>query len=315
MSASVARIEFRLPISPSQKFFSLVQFHNFALRRMDSRLYRDARLLAVVGDHCDIDGVRRENKWSENFNVGWERVPDDIFAEFHWAGTANWRLSLPAGDADVVILSDADTVLLRDIDPLLADFPMDKPAVRGHMAHFPPALGTGSVAPPSASAEFWPWLFDEFDIPWPTKTYRYSMDADGSLPLAPAYFNFGFVAVNKKAFAIFGSQMMEATRRVAAITGTSFMRCQVAMTVVAHRAGMNIGTLPAAYNAANDLEHLRLSGLTADQIRVLHFLRPDEVSRDELQPHLIDGLLSRPLTNPANIALQNLVREYRDSQR
>jgi len=313
--AAAGRIEFRVPISPTQKFFSLVQFYNFALRRMESRLYRDARLLVVVGDHCDIDSVRRENKWSENFNVAWERVPDDIFAEFHWAGTANWRLSIPAGDADLIVLSDADTVLLRDIDPLLADFPTGEPTVRGHMAHFPPALGTGSVTPPSASAEFWPWLFNEFDIPWPAKTYRYSMDVDGSLPASPAYFNFGFVAVNKKAFAILGSEMIEATRRVAAATGKSFMRCQIALTILAHRAGMNIGTLPAAYNAANDLAHLRLHGLTADQIRVLHFLRSDEISRDELQPHLIGGFLSRPLTNPANIALQNLAREYRESQK
>jgi hypothetical protein len=53
--------------------------------------------------------------------------------------------------------------------------------------------------------------------------------------------------------------------------------------------------------------------LAADQIRVLHFLRSDEIDREELQPHLIDNLLSRSLTNPANIALQNLAREYRES--
>ncbi len=315
VSSPDKRVEFRIPISPTEKFYSLVRFYNFALRRQEGPHYRDARLLVAVGDHCDIDAVRRENKWSENFNVAWERVPDDVFASFHWAGTGNWRFCIPADDADVIILSDADTVLLRDINPALEDFPMDEPAVRGHMAHFPPALETGSVAPPSASAEFWPWLFNEFGISRPEKTYRYSMDADGSLPLAPAYFNFGFVAVNKKAHAILGSEITDATQRVAAATGNSFMRCQIALTVVAHRAGMNIGTLPAAYNAANDLEHLRLSGLVADQIRVLHFLRGDEISRDELQPHLIDGLLSRPLTNPANIALQNLAREYRESQK
>jgi hypothetical protein len=310
MSPPNKRVEFRIPISPTGRFFSLVRFYNFALRRLDSPQYRDARLLVVVGDHCNLDAVRRENKWSENFNIAWERVPDEIFAEFHWAGTANWRLSIPADDADIIVLSDADTVLLRDIDPLLMEFPLEEPAVRGHMAHFPPPLQ--STAPSAAGREFWPWLFNVFDIPWPTNTYRYSMDIDGSLPVSPAYFNLGFVAVNAKALAVFASEILETTRRVTAAT-ESFMRCQIAVTIIAHLAGMNIGTLPADYNAANDLGHLRPNGITADQIRVLHFLRTDEIDREELQPHLIDNLLSRSLTNPANIALQSLVREYRES--
>lgn len=314
MSPLDRRIEFRIPISPTEKFFSLVRFYNFALRRLESPQYQDARLLVVVGDHCDLDAVRRENEWSENFNIGWERVPDEIFAEFHWAGTANWRLSIPAGDADIVVLSDADTVLLRDIDPLLMEFPLEEPAVKGHMAHLPPPFTISSAAPSAAGFEFWPWLFNIFGIPWPAATYRYSMDANGALPMSPAYFNLGFVALNAKALAVFASEIVETTRRVTAAT-ESLMRCQIAVTIIAHRAGINIGTLPAAYNAANDLVHFSGNGLTVDQIRVLHFLRLDEIDRGELQPHLIDNLLARLLTNPANIALQNLAREYRESLR
>jgi hypothetical protein len=269
-------------------------------------------VLVVVGDHCDLDAVRRENAWSENFNIVWERTPDEIFADFHWAGTANWRLNIPAGDADVVILSDADTVLLRDIEPLIVDMPSKEPAVRGHMAHFPPPLGIDSAAPPPTSPEFWPWLFELFAVPWPATTYRYSMDADRSLPLAPAYFNLGFVALNAKALDPFASEIAETTRRVVAATG-SFMRCQIAVTLIAHRAGIDIGVLPADYNAANDLGHLSSNALTAEQIRVLHFLRTDEINRQELQLDLIENFLSRSLTNPANIALQNLAREYRAS--
>jgi hypothetical protein len=312
MSHLDKRVEFRIPISPTGKFFSLVRFYNFALRRLGSPRYRDARLLVVVGDHCNLDAVRRENAWSENFNIGWERAPDEVFAEFSWAGTANWRLGIPAGDADIIILSDADTVLLRDIDPLLRQFPLEVPAVRGHMAHLPPPLGIKSTAPSSAGPEFWPWLFNVHDTPWPAATYRYSMDINGSLPVSPAYFNLGFVALNAKALAICAPEITQTTRRVTAATD-SLMRCQIALTLIAHRAGIDIGTLPAAYNAANDLGHLRQNELTADRIRVLHFLRTDEIDREELQPHLIDNLLSRSLTNPANIVLQSLAREYRES--
>lgn len=305
-------VEFRIPISPTEKFFSLVRFFNFALRRLDGPQYRDARLLITVGDYCNIDDVRRANQWSQNFNIAWERVPDEIFDEFHWAGTADWRMSIQAGDADIIVLSDADTVLLRDIDPLLAEFPLEEPAVRGHMAHLPPPLGPKITAPSPADPEFWPWLFKLFDIPWPPATYRYSMDANGSLPLSPAYFNLGFVALNARALAVFASEIADTTRRVTAAT-ESLMRCQIALTIVAYRTGIDIRTLPAAYNAANDLVHLGTNGLSVDQIRVLHFLRTEEIDRGELQPQLIDNMLSRSLKNPANIALQNLAREYRDS--
>ncbi|MGH6847334.1 MAG: hypothetical protein ACREC0_07815 [Methylocella sp.] len=312
MSPPGKRIEFRIPISPTEKFYSLVRFYNFALRRLDSPQYRDARLLVAVGDHCNLDAVRRQNEWSEDFNIAWERVPDEISAEFHWAGTANWRMNIPSRDAEIIILSDADTVLLRDVNPMLIEFPLEEPAVRGHMAHLPPTVSKNNIAFSGADPKFWPWLFELFDIPWPTVTYRYSMDADESLPVSPAYFNLGFVAVNAKALAVFASEIVETTRRVTAATD-SLMRCQIAITIIAYRAGIDIGTLPAAYNAANDLVHFSQNGLTTDQIRVLHFLRLDEIDRQELQPHLIDNLLYRRLTNPVNIALRNLAREYRES--
>jgi hypothetical protein len=309
MSPTTRRVEFRIPISPTEKFFALVRFYNFALRRLDSAPYREARVVVTVGNNCDLDAVRRQNKWSENFNILWERVPDEIFDEFNWAGTANWRLNRPADDIDVVVLSDADTILLRDIDTLLTEFPLETPSIRGHMAHFPPPVGPKSIAPSPSGSEFWPWLFDTFDIPWPPSTYRYSMDADGSLPAAPAYFNLGFVALNAAAIPVFAPEMLETTRRVTEAT-ESRMRCQIVLTIIAHRSGVDIGTLPAAYNAANDIIHLNANGLTTEQIRVLHFLREEEIDRGELQPHLIGSLLGRPVKNPANIALQNLAREF-----
>jgi hypothetical protein len=61
--------------------------------------------------------------------------------------------------------------------------------------------------------------------------------------------------------------------------------------------------------------HLKVNGLAAERIRVLQFLREDEVNRDELQPHLIEKLLSRSLANPANIALQNHAREFQESMK
>jgi hypothetical protein len=305
------RVEFRIPISPNRKFYSLVRFYNFALRRLPGAHYRNARLRVVVGDHCDLDEVRRENVWSEEFDIVWERTPDASFDEFYWAGTANRRVEIAPGDADVIILSDADTVLLRDIDPLLEGLPSAQPTVCGHMAHNWPRLGPGAITPASSSPDFWPLLFDAFGLAWPSSTYRYSIPRSRS-PECPAYFNLGFIALNASALARLAEEIAETTRRVNAMTDNSFMCCQIALTIVAYRNGFDIEVLSAAYNAANDLKHLRANALDVEQIRVLHFLREDEIDRGELQPERIDGMLGRPLANPANVALQALARKFRD---
>ncbi len=313
MSPATKRVEFRIPISPNEGFYSQVRFFNYALRRLGVPPYRDARLLVVVGDRCDIDQVRSQNRWSEKFNVAWEPVPGEICDEFGMWGTANWRLNVPAGDAEIIILSDADTVLFRDIDPLLADFPVTEAAIRGHMAYRPPPSFAKAGAPDARSSEFWPWLFDAFSLPWPATTYSYSIDPNGQWAEAPAYFNLGFVALSPKALSVFASEIDDADRRINELTGSE-MRCQIALTVIAYRAGLDIATLPAAYNASNELSHLTLNGITPDQIRVLHYLQSDEVNRSTiLLPNEIDHFLARSLSNPANIALQSVVGEFRQS--
>jgi hypothetical protein len=306
------RLEFRIPISPNEGFFAQVRFFNFALRALGGS-YSDARIRVSVGDHCDIEDVRRRNSWSEAFNVVWDRVPDDICANFGIWGTANHRLNVPADGADIVILSDADTALVGDIDPLIAQFPHDVPAVRGHMAHFPPPV-SGTDGPPGDTERFWPWLFEQFNIGWqPPHLYRYSMDAKGRLPAAPAYFNLGFVALNTVALQIFDGQIHEVERRIRELT-QSHMRCQIAVTVIAHRAEFDIECLPAAYNAANDLSHAEANSLTANDIRVLHYLRLDEIDRSTIfTAEHIDAFLAAPLRNPINKRLQAIGRLFSKS--
>jgi hypothetical protein len=314
MAEPELRLEFRIPISPTGKFFAQVRFFNFALRRLEAAPYRDARICVVVGDGCDLDAVRRQNSWSENYNVAWERAPDEVFDEFHYWGTANWRLNLPADDADVVILSDADTVLLRDIDPLLREFPQTQPTLFGHVAHLPPHQGVGNIAPPALTPEFWPWLLGAFEIPWPERTYRYTMDLKAEWPVCPAYFNLGFLALNREAVAVYAREIAATTRRLGRLT-QSVMRCQIAMTLIALQEGIEIRTLATEYNASNHLDIMAHNGLTADRIRVLHYQVEDEITREELQPALIDAMLSRTVTIPANVALQQLARAYRETLR
>jgi len=304
------RVEFRIPISPTESFFSQVRFFNFALRELGG-LYTDALLRIAVGDNCDIDQVRRKNKWSEKFNIIWDRVPDHIFNESGIWGTANWRLNSPPDNSDLICLCDADTVLLNDINPAVDSLTSSLATVRGHMAHAPPPV---SDCPDSRTEAFWPWLFSKFDITPPTKSFRYSMDVDKSYPMSPPYYNLGFVLMNPAALEIFGREIHDTELKIKALT-KSQMRCQIAVTLIAYRNGMDIDCLSAEYNAANDIGHLNAQRLAVKDIRLLHYLRTDEVNRSKIfTSEHIDTFLDTELNNPANIRMQKLARQYRQAQ-
>jgi hypothetical protein len=301
------RLEFRIPISPTTGFFSQIRMFDFALRRLGPP-YSLARVSVCVGDDCKIEAVRAANAWSAG-RVEWEAVPHAVFAEFGYHGTADWRLARDAGAADLVILSDADTVLLRDIDPLLASMPTDRPAVRGHMSHLPPPSSGGDL-PASNSPDYWPALFERFGVPWPKRLFSYSMDEAKRFPQVPAYFNLGFLAFNPTGLAAFAPRIFTFQRALMRMLNSN-MRCQIAVSLIAYQQGIDIDVLPASYNAANDLGHLRHNYLSPEDIRVLHYLRTDEIERIKiLQDDRIDDFLAAELTNPANRALQALAGEY-----
>jgi hypothetical protein len=302
------RLEFRIPVSPTPGFFSQIRVFDFALRRLGPP-YSQARVSVCVGDDCDIEAVRTTNAWGAG-RIEWEAVPRAVFEEFGLHGTADWRLTREADTADVIILSDADTVLLRDIDPLLACMPTDRPAVRGHMAHVPPPSSGGGL-PASDSDDYWPLLFERFDAPWPKRLFDYSMDGARRFPQVPAYFNLGFVAFNPPGLAALATRIFS-FQRVFKSSIDSYMRCQIALSLLAYQHGLDIDVLPASYNAANDLGHMRHNYLSARDIRVLHYLRNDEIERSLIfQDDHIDEFLAAELINPANRALQALAKNYR----
>ncbi|KAB2952204.1 MAG: hypothetical protein F9K19_17905 [Rhizobiaceae bacterium] len=302
------RLEFRIPISPTVGFYSQVRAFEFGLRRLGEP-YSNALVSVIVGDNCDLEQVRADNSWSGD-RVVWHAVPSDIVDEFGVHGTADWRLAMPADGSDIVFLVDADTILVRDINPLLANMPLDRPAVRGHMAHFPPPA-SGISVPASNSADFWPYLFKAFGkVPWPSYLESYSMDLGRTLPLSPAYFNLGFVALNVAAMASLGDRIFDFQRDFVRSVNSN-MRCQIALTLLGYSAGFDIDCLPAPYNAANDPVHLACNYISADDIRVLHYLRGDEINRSSIfSDEGIAPFLARPLANPANRLLQGLAKEY-----
>ena len=299
-----APIEFRIPISPRTSFYRRVHFFCAALQRLP-RTYAEARVRIVVGDDVGLDQVQAENRWSSQYNVEWHRVPPDVFAEHHYFATADLRYLLPAPSGGLVVLMDADSVVVRPFLQELEWMLCDDPCISGHMAHLPPPVKIRDATP--EANDLWPFLFQRFGIPWPETLYRYSMDLEHKWPPVPAYYNLGFVVLNEAALKIFAQAIFDLQRRLRELV-ESDMRCQIAVTLISYAHQMRRQNLPATFNAANDIQHFDHNRVRTEEIKVIHYLRADEIDRDSfLNDEEKTAFLRATLRNPVNQLLQSVV--------
>ncbi|AVO45527.1 hypothetical protein [Phreatobacter cathodiphilus] len=271
--------EFRIPIAPRPAFFAQVEFFNFRLRSLGGQ-YRFCPLHIYVGEKCDLDAVRAQNAWSTDWPVFWHRVPDAVFDRYDMYGTANSRFLGPEPSAGTILFCDADTVLVREIGDLSLAGVTDHGVVTGHMAHYPPEEN-GPTLPPSTSEQYWPELLARFGLAMPDRLQRYSCDTSGRFPLSPPYFNLGVIAMNRRAFDLIAGRMDPIMDRLGGIT-QSFMRCQLALSIACLQGAIETKLLDARFNAANDPLHASLHGVTAENVRILHYLRGARIDRNRI---------------------------------
>jgi hypothetical protein len=288
-------------------FYNRVHFFCAALRRLGRR-YADSPVRIVVGDYADLNEVRRANPWATQYNLQWYRVPDEVAAAHNYFGTSDFRYALPESTADLVVLADADTALVQ---PIAQDFSWmlcDEPCIAGHMAHIPPPSRFLERSDLTAR-DFWPFLFQKFSIPFPDELYRYSRDLAEEFPTAPAYYNLGFIALNCSALRIVKNAIFDVHKRLNKII-QSEMRCQIALTLISYKHALKRRNLPAIFNAANDDAYLRHNGVPPDEIKVLHYLRTNELDRDSFLTGAGRAIfLKANFHNPVNQLLQQIGRE------
>ena len=302
-------VEFRIAISPTEAFFRRVRLLCAALQRLGPP-YSEAPVKVVVGDDPDIERVRTQNDWSDRYHVEWVRLPSEIFADHYYFGTADYRYLLPPRKGALVILLDHDVVAVRPFLAGLKWMRYNVPSIAGHRAHTPPPVRIKEKD--LITDDVWKYLFNEFGIPWPEHLYRYTIDKENVYRPAPAYYNLGFIALNQRALKIFRDSIFDVQARLRALVDSK-MRCQIAVTLISYLHRMRRQNLPATFNAANDEDHLLQNDVRIENVKIIHYLRNDEVDRDTfLTDEERPIFLRRELRNPVNQLLQRVIRELPD---
>ena len=298
-------VEFRIPILPEPWFFSNVKLAALSLARLGG-IYATAPIVVSVGGHADATEIRAVNRWSWTYPVTWRPVPHAVSDRGFSSGFDRYA-EPPRGD--VIILIDADACLMRPIDSLLQSMRgTERPLVAGMPAHFSPFSRDGAE-----NDAAWRRLLDAFGFANTPLDWRYCLSPDEASGGSPAYFNYGFIVFSRTAFIAIQPLIRPLTERVFHYlkdTPVVFYSAQIALSLAILTVGADTLPLGPEYNCPNSDEMLAHGLRDPADIRVLHYLRPDQFDRHSFLCNRgeFDAFCNKSFASPVLQAFQQHVR-------
>jgi len=267
------KIDFLIPGSPNDAFFSQIAFFRLALDAL-GEVYRRARVVAALGDETIVPIPSRWSRYFERIEVEW--VDPAEFRRRGYLAQVDRRCDLFRPDADMVIFCDADTALIRALPGLAASL-VDEPALLGVIAHyhFPWADSTGEPE------RDWERLAASLLGREIALEHRYSLQEPALANRCPFYVNYGFLAGPPALFARFSEAYRAMVPRVHRVLGNHFSS-QVTIPLAIAELGLPARALPMRYNFPNDPQADALYPYELGRIVVLHYLRTSQFDRQHV---------------------------------
>lgn len=263
-------LEIHVPISPTEHFFTMVQYFAASLRLNGGKL-AGSRIVVMVGADQEPEDLRKRLPWSRRYPIQWRWLDRGLFRAHGYYATAVERFRSPF-EARAVMLADADMLVVRPFDDLV-DGVLQSPAIAGLVAHVSPFWRIPEP-PPEA---WWSKIFTTAGLPEPKLACEHTgwgvMEEASRSQYCPPYFNLGMLLAPREIMSRLGEVIyaeMEAVNRVL----ETIYRCQIAVSLALARTGVPWRTAPFRYNFPNIqpiAEHRRAD---LDDMRILHYLRP-----------------------------------------
>lgn len=295
------KTEFLLCGSATDAFFSQMAFFRLSLDNLGG-IYRDARVVAVFGDHEVEEIPARWQPYFENIDVRWAHEPG---APNPWHRAQHeLRFEILDPDCDVSFLCDADVAVLRPFDSLLASI-RARPCVAGVVAH----LHFPWDERPRDPDRDWPEIANavigkEIDRP-----YRYTLLPEETPPAAPFYINYGVFAGTPDMLSRFHERDLEICPKVEAHLG-AWWAPQVSLALTCADLDLPTMALPMRYNFANDRRADAMYPEELQQVVFLHYLRQQHFQRGQLfaSRQAFDTFLSLELEGSDEVFRQAVAR-------
>jgi hypothetical protein len=293
-------LEIRVPISPKPYFFRQVECL-YRSAQACGGLTSDVRMVVSVGGDVEPYDIAATEPWSVD-HVVWRWVSREEFRKLSYHAAVLDRFKVQS-DADVVLFADADTLFVNSVDDLLQSLETT-PAIAGVMAHVPPF----ALRP----EETWETVFQKLGRSLPPDLHQHTgwgtMLRRPELRFSPIYYNFGAVFVSRNLCADLAAAY-HSQLRIAEKADVGYFVGQLALTLAIYELDLPRIALPPRYNFPNDPLFEGSYPEDLADLRILHYLRLDQVERDMIwkSPEETVAFLNRRDLRPSNEALRRTV--------
>jgi hypothetical protein len=276
--------------------------------------FADSRIVVTVSRDREPTDLASELPWSRQYPVEWRWMDRDLYAAYDFYGTALQRFTYGFRSPFVLML-DADTLCAGPLDDLVA---LTGERIGGVIAHVSPMgvdidhFGGKTLSP----EEMWDEFYRAAGLPPHPLVCEHTgwgfMDPEPSRRWCPPYFNLGVLAapsdVMERLGAVIFDELATVNRHV-----ETFFRCQLALMLAIARTSTPWVELPMRFNFPNVHGFVERYPADAKDVRILHYMRDDQVdrNRDFITPSDVDALLARTGLSPVNALLQERVAAVR----
>ena len=260
------KLDFLICGTPTDAFCSQIAFFRLCLDYLGGD-YRNARLVASFGDHSVEQIPKRWEPYFKNIEIEWSHPIGEV-NPYYYAQHYH-RFKKFRQDADMVIICDADTALIRPF-PELIEMCVQAPAIFGVIAHYHMTTKKG-----------WQEIANTV-IEKPVKIkYNYTLEAIDSLPSAPFYINYGFLASTPTLLNKLYNKDIQLIDPIIEQVGPIWAS-QVSVALASEALDLPRFNLPMRYNFPNDKKADKLYPNELEEIILLHYLRKPIYDRHKI---------------------------------
>jgi hypothetical protein len=267
------KLDFIIPASPNDAFFSQLAMFRLSLDMLGGP-YRDARLVAVLGDDVRSPLPERWQPHFERIEIVW--AEPHVFQRIGYRAQGDHRFEAIRPEADLVVLCDADTLLLRMFAQEVFEL-AQRDAIGGVIAHYHFPWGDTSG---EAHAD-WNNIARQVIGTGIDTPYHYTLldqDAPGSCPF---YINLGLLIGSPRSLHALNDSCKAIRVSVRNILNNYF-DAQVTLALAVAQRSLRATALPMRYNFPNDPIADRKYASELDEICLIHYLRTERFDRHKI---------------------------------
>jgi hypothetical protein len=299
--------ELHVVAAPTDAFFARVGLLAASIRRNGGAFAACPIIVTLSRDDEPWD-VGASLPWSDALGIEWRWVDEDVWHAHGMYGSAMQRMRYEFA-APFVVLLDADMVCTGPLDDLVGLVGDD--ALGGVIAHISPAglalpWHDGDVR---HGAEFWHELFERLQLDGDPLLSEHTgwgiNDVDPDRRWCPAYYNLGLLAAPAHVMSRLGTVVLDELDQIDRELEI-FFKCQLATLTALARTGTRSVDLATNWNFPNDPHFWMRYARNAQDVRLLHYMRPGEFDRERDTADLdaVSRFATREVTQPPNRLLQ-----------